>query len=145
MEKKLKLSDVFSTMSADEYMISTRPGFCLEDADYVVIYDKKPCEEHGMNIMKRAYKVLPDGLLEEIPIQMMMSAVRDAIRDKVSVDEILEQALLNGGPHTLIRTYEILKKHPEVKEQITTRKGCLFLDIPNPDPGKPSEAIYLRM
>jgi hypothetical protein len=141
----VKLSDIFSVMSADEYMISDKPGFtALDDAGYVVIYDKKPCEEHGMNIMKRAYKILPGGDLEEVPIEHMLKEVKAALVDRVNVDELLEQVLRTGGPHSLIRTYEILKKYPEVKKDIKAKPGCLFLDIPNPAPGESNEQIYLR-
>jgi hypothetical protein len=140
----MQLQDVVRIMDSTEYMICTKPGFCSEDADYVVIYDKKPCEDHGMNIMKRAYKILPDGELEELPIEMMLKEVKKALVEKVSVDELLEQVLRTGGPHTLVRTYEILQKYPEVKKEIKTKPGCLFLDIPDPTPGKDGTQIYLR-
>lgn len=141
----MKLSDVFSIMTADEYMISSRPGFTtLEDANYVVIYDTKMCEEHGMNVMKRAYKILPDNELEEIPLETMLKVVKKSLKERVDVDELLDQVLRTGGPHTLIAVYEILMKHPEVKSQIKAKPGCLYLNIPNPEPGKPDEAVYLR-
>jgi hypothetical protein len=141
----VKLDEVFSTVSADEYMIGSRPSFFTErDEDFIVIYDRKMCEEHGMNIMKRAYKILPGGDLEEIPVEKMLKEVKSALKDRVDVEEILDQALRSGGPHTLMRTYDILQKHPEVKKQIVSKPGCLFLNIPNPEPGEHDEAIYLR-
>lgn len=143
-----KLENVFSALSATEYMICSK-GVAIqgepEDSNYVVIYDREQNEEHGMHYMKRVYRILPDNDLEEVNIDKMICEVKDAIRNKVDTEELLEQMLRTGGPHSLVRAHTIISKYPEVKEQIRTRRGCLFLDIPDPTPGKEGAKLYLRM
>ena len=143
----MKLADVYNVLAADEYMIAAKSlGFMSDkdDDNYVVVYDKGDFSEHGMHVMKRVYRILPDGDLEEVPIRKMIDEVKAALRSKVNVDDLLEQVLTTSGPHPVIRAHEILSKHPEVAEKIQPRKGCLYLEVPNPEPGEPSEAIYLR-
>jgi hypothetical protein len=145
--KDMNLSDVFNVLASDEYMIAGRdmsPLRTKDDDNYVVVYAKDDYMEHGMHTMKRVYRVLPGGDLEEVPIRQMINDVKSALKSKVNVDDLLEQVLTTSGPHPVIRAHEILSKYPGVVDQITSRKGCLFLEIPNPSPGEPSEDIYLR-
>lgn len=143
-----KLQEIFSVMSSDEYMICAK-GVAIqgepEDADYVVVYDKSANEDHGMHVMKRVYKILPEDELEEVPIEKMIMEVKKAVKEKIDVDELLDQVLRTGGPHSLIRTYQIISKHPEVTENIQSRKGCFYLDIPNPNPGEENAKLYIRL
>ena len=144
----VQLSEVFSVMTANEYMICSK-GVAIqgepEDMDYVVVYDKDANEEHGMHSMKRVYRILPGGELEELPLEKMINDVKEAVKTKVDVNELLDQVLRTGGPHTLVRAYGIVSKYPEVKKCVTTRRGCLYLDIPNPHPGEESARLFLRM
>lgn len=146
----MKLSDVFNVLEANEYLVAgsgfAHPGEEYTDMgeNYVVVYDRNDVTDHGMHTMKRVYKVIPDGDLEEIDIRKMVEDVKKAIKSKVNVDDLLEQVLTTGGPTSLIRTHGIISKYPEVVEKIEPRKGCLFLDIPNPEPGEHNESIYLR-
>lgn len=147
MQSGMKVSDIFSVLSADEYMIASKtlaPFANNNDDNYVVIYEKGDYQDHGMHVMKRVYRVLPDGDLEEVPIRKMIDEVKTALRSKVNVDDLLEQVLTTSGPHPVIRAHEILSKHPEVADKIQPRKGCLYLNIPNPKPGEADEQIYLR-
>lgn len=144
----VKLSEVFSAMTAGEYMICSKQVAFQgepEDVNYVVVYDKDANEEHGMHVMKRVYRILPNDELEELPVEKMIREVKEAVKDRVSVDELLDQVLHTGGPHSLVKAHSIIKKHPEVKERIQTRRGCLYLDIPNPEPGEQGASLYLRM
>lgn len=143
----MKLSDIFSVLTADEYMIASK-GVALpgdtDDDNYVVVYAKDDFTEHGMHSIKRVYEVLPDGDLKEIPFRKMVDEVKAAIAPKVSVEELLEQVLTTSGPTPVIRVHEIISKHPEVVKDIKPKKGCLYLEIPNPGPGKQPEHLYVR-
>jgi hypothetical protein len=146
----MKLTDVYNILAADEYLVAgSGPAFPEEcwspgKDSFVIVYDKNDITEHGMHTMKRVYRIMPGGDLEEVPIRLMIDQVKAALKSKVNVDDLLEQVLSTGGPTALIKTHEIISKYPEVIEKIEPRKGCLFLEIPNPNPGETSEQIYLR-
>lgn len=146
----MKLQDVFSVLTADEVLVASKGDlFTAEYQDsadnFVVVYDKQMLDDHHTYEMKRVYRVRPDGDLDEVPITKMITEIIPKIESSFDGRKFLESVLKSSGPHTVEQLHKLVNKHPEVASRGRAKAGCYMLDFENPEPGKDSISLYLRV
>ena len=135
----MKLEDLMGEVSDDEYVVYDR------NEKLAAIFGKRDLETHGSHVEKRLFRILDNGDVEEINLDEMVGKLADALKERIDVRELLVQVLrVDTPPKVLLQINELLTLHPEAAKEATVRPGCLYLDIPDPRPGKENIPLYLR-
>jgi hypothetical protein len=135
----MKISEVVAGIDrTHEYMIVDPVN------EIITVYDQETVKEHGLQQFTRLYRMLAGDECEEVNIDDMVKVVVDSVCSKIKMRDFLKKVLVQSQPMDLLHAYDILHAHPEAAKDVKSRDGCVYLDIPNPKPGEPNAAIYLR-
>jgi hypothetical protein len=110
----------------------------------VLVLERDSEHAHMAKYKKLYFYNDKDEIIEEIDLDADIEMLVKILAKKVDVEELIRQQLQDQGAMQVHKIAETLKKHPEVEKQITPRRGCLYLQIPNPEPGEEDHKLYLR-
>jgi len=110
----------------------------------ITIFDQDVTEAHAMQKYKRLFKILEDDEVEEVNLDDTIKEIVNAICSKIKMRDYLKNVLLHSPPTDLLEAFDILHNFPEAAKEVKSRDGCIYLDIPDPRPGRESAQIYLR-
>jgi hypothetical protein len=91
--------------------------------------------------MVRVFQFDGDNI-RELDVEQMTSFIVDAVKDKISIVDLLKEVLKTTGATTLIQAYDRLQ-NPKVKEAVGTRHGCFAITIPS-DTGEELLELVVR-
>ena len=135
----MKIADVVVNVDrSHEYLVFDPKN------ELIVIYDQEVVEQHGLQKFKRVFKILDNENCEELNLDDMVKEVVNAICSKIKMRDFLKNVMAQIHPAEFLKAYEILHEFPEAAKDVKSRDGCIYLDIPDPRPGRDNAQIYLR-
>jgi hypothetical protein len=132
----LSMNDVMATLTKTEYVIIDRKE------DLVLVCDRIAFGEGIPESVKRLYKIVDykQGLVEEIDIDGARKALVEKVRDKVDLNNMLEQALKTVPPQDVI---EALRRICEGR-RVKPTKGCYSLVFKGSKGQRPIELVLAQ-
>ncbi len=134
--KKADLLNIEELVDGRYYLVTGQEVWEIRDMEFH--------REHGQCRTIRAFKVIDNDNLEELPLDQMVTDIAEAVKDRVDVREYLKEVLLQNTPvEDVLKVHRIITKYPRVAKTAKTRPGCFYLDIENPEPGQENVPLYL--
>ncbi len=136
----MKIADVANGVTREEYLLLDK------ERGLISVFDREMLDEHGMNKLRRAYRITdPEGdEVKEIDLGKVVDEVIDAIKDNVDIKAFLRETLLNNFIEDTLKAHDLIKRHPQVAKRATMKPGCIELVLEDPTPGADEVAIRLR-
>lgn len=115
--------------------------------------EKEIHEPTGQEVMGepriiKIFKALPEGGYEEVDYETLKSFMKEFLKEKTNIDDLVEEVVKTTAPGALLDAHERLKD-PEIRKRARAKPGCYAIVIPPVDPtaagetGKPME-LYVR-
>jgi hypothetical protein len=133
-------------MKVSELVSSLKPGELMsieKEMKAIPIVERDP-DHPNMSKYKKMYLFGGDEIVETIDVERDVEHLVGILAEKVDAKELIRQQLGDRCAMSIHKMAEVLKKHPEVHEDIKPHRGCLYLQIPNPEPGEEDFKLYLR-
>jgi hypothetical protein len=132
----LTMNDVMATLTKTEYILIDRKD------TLVLVCDRIALEDGISESVKRVYRIVDykQGLVEEIDIDGARKALVKKIRDKVDLNEVLEQALKTVPQDVLLEALRRVSEDRPVKP----RKGCYSLVFKGRQGQRPIELVLAQ-
>ena len=83
-------------------------------------------------------------ITEEIDLDKSVEEMVEIFASKINVKEFLRQTLHESGVMQLAELAKFIKKHPDATMETKNKRGCLYLQVPNPDPGASDFKLFLK-
>lgn len=125
----------------------------MDDNDHFICDWKVRCalkrrrdpDHSNMSRMIALYRFDEKGeITETINLEKSVDELVEMLYHTIDVKEFLRQKLEEEGALNVEELANILKKHPEAAKEAKSRQGCLYIQIPNPEPGKEDYKLFLK-
>jgi len=132
------MNEVIAELTKAEYII-TDPKEGL-----VLVCDRRALEEGIPESVKRLYRITDQkqGLVEKIDIDGARRMLVEKVRDKVDLNQMLEQALRTAPPEDVLEALRRVCEGGEKK--VEPRKGCYSLVFRGRKGQKPVELVLAQ-
>lgn len=134
----MKVSDIITNIGENEILLVSK------EEKAILIKRIDPDHQHMAKLV-RLYRFNDDqDIIEEIDLDKDVEELIDIFSKSLDIKEFLRQKLNEESGISVSEMAKLLRKHPEVKGEIKPRRGCLYLQIPNPEPGEKDIMFFLK-
>lgn len=137
MKKETTIGEVNDNLVKTEYLVVDKKD------GLAIVYDRVTMDDHGVQRVKRIYKLLENGAVEKVDTDAVLDEVIDLIKDKIELRDLLREVLRDTHP---IEVMEALKRlrQPNLRAKVTPERRCYSLVIPGTKGQKPLELTMVR-
>jgi hypothetical protein len=134
----MKKEEIMGLVQTNEYLVFEA------ELGLAVIFDREMWEEHGEHKMKRVFKILDNGNVQELDVTKMVDDLATALMHTIDPKLLIKKVLEEMMPNDLIKAHKIITDEPERARTAKTIHHCLQIHIEDPKPGNPHIIIPIR-
>lgn len=136
----MNVSDIMKNIETNEYLVHD------PEIGMIAVFDRRQNVDHDETVIKRIYRRAGEDPLEyeELNVKEMVDSLAEALVHTIDPLFLIKKVLGEMTPLDLVKTHEIVKKHPEIGRKARAVPGCLQILVENPEPGSEDIRIPIR-